>query len=268
MGAGFIYVLTNPSFPGLVKIGYADVPERRVEELNRSEGLPRAFRLYCTLEVPDRLADKDVHAIIDRLNPGLRVKETVGGRRRVREFYRMSADDARALLENIAGVAGGRDRLKLHASPADGCGAAGMAEPSVREEVASGTPAEPGDVRSAGEGFPAAGDGDSSLLYAEIERRVLAYGDVWSKPSKTDGVYQAFYVEGKKRRFLKAERQNTSVKLYLMAKGFEMHDPKKMTAPNHTHARPEEELLARVRNMAELEDAMLLIRQSYESVKT
>lgn len=43
---GFIYILTNPSFPQYVKIGYADNVEKRLEQLNRSECIPFAFRLY------------------------------------------------------------------------------------------------------------------------------------------------------------------------------------------------------------------------------
>lgn len=43
---GVIYILTNPSFPEYVKIGYADDAKRRLKELNRSECTPFAFRLY------------------------------------------------------------------------------------------------------------------------------------------------------------------------------------------------------------------------------
>ena len=34
---GVIYILTNPSFPDYVKIGYADDVDRRLKELNRSD---------------------------------------------------------------------------------------------------------------------------------------------------------------------------------------------------------------------------------------
>ena len=42
----YIYILTNPSFPNLVKIGYAKDVERRVKELNRSSCIPFPFRIY------------------------------------------------------------------------------------------------------------------------------------------------------------------------------------------------------------------------------
>lgn len=44
---GVIYILTNPSFPEYVKIGYADDIDKRLQQLNRSE---------CSLRLP-RLCD-------------------------------------------------------------------------------------------------------------------------------------------------------------------------------------------------------------------
>ena len=34
---GVIYILTNPSFPDYVKIGYADDIDKRLKQLNRNE---------------------------------------------------------------------------------------------------------------------------------------------------------------------------------------------------------------------------------------
>lgn len=51
---GVIYILTNPSFKEYVKIDYADDVEKRLKELNRSECIPFAFRLYAYYEVPQR----------------------------------------------------------------------------------------------------------------------------------------------------------------------------------------------------------------------
>ena len=111
--SGVIYILTNPSFPDYVKIGYAENIERRLNQLNRSECIPFAFRVYATYEVNSRLSDLKIHAIIDRLNPNLRSIENFNGRTRVREFYAMSPEDAYAILEAIAEIHGCADRLKL-----------------------------------------------------------------------------------------------------------------------------------------------------------
>ena len=57
MSNGVIYILTNPSFPEYVKIGYADDINKRLNQLNRSECIPFAFRVYATYEVNSRLSD-------------------------------------------------------------------------------------------------------------------------------------------------------------------------------------------------------------------
>lgn len=109
---GVIYILTNPSFPDYVKIGYATDIEKRLAQLNRSECIPFAFRVYATYEVSIPLQDKELHALIDRLNPELRAIDTFDGKTRTKEFYAMSAEDAYALLESIAKLGGTMDKLK------------------------------------------------------------------------------------------------------------------------------------------------------------
>lgn len=110
---GVIYILTNPSFPQFVKIGYATDIEKRLRELNRSECIPYAFRVYAVYEVDSKLSDKKIHAIIDKLNPDLRSIENFDGKKRVREFYAMSPEDAYSILEAIAEIHGCTDKLKL-----------------------------------------------------------------------------------------------------------------------------------------------------------
>lgn len=110
---GYIYILTNPSFPNYVKIGYADKVEERVAQLNRTECTPFAFRIYATYEVSERLKDIPVHQIIDQLNPSLRSVDEVEGKTRIREFYAMTSEDAYKLLEGIAKINGLENNLKL-----------------------------------------------------------------------------------------------------------------------------------------------------------
>lgn len=110
---GVIYILTNPSFPDYVKIGYADNMDHRLHQLNRSECIPFAFRVYATYEVSSRLSDLKIHSIIDKLNPNLRSIESFNGKQRVREFYAMSPEDAYSILEAIAEIHGCADKLKL-----------------------------------------------------------------------------------------------------------------------------------------------------------
>lgn len=109
---GVIYILTNPSFKEYVKIGYAHDIEKRLQQLNRSETVPYAFRAYATYEVDGELTDKELHNLIDKLNPDLRTIENFEGKKRVKEFYEMSKEDAFAILESIAKISGTTDRLK------------------------------------------------------------------------------------------------------------------------------------------------------------
>lgn len=109
---GCIYILTNPSFPEYVKIGYATNLEARIKQLNRSETIPFAFRAYAIYEVDRPLTDKELHKLIDKLNPELRAIDEFDGKPRVKEFYEMSKEAAYELLECIAKISGTTDRLK------------------------------------------------------------------------------------------------------------------------------------------------------------
>ena len=109
---GYIYIMTNPSFEEYVKIGYAKNVKQRLDDLNRSSAVPFAFRIYATYEVDSELSDKKLHSILDKLNPDLRSTEEINGKKRVREFYAMTPEDAYAILEAIAEINGFKHRLK------------------------------------------------------------------------------------------------------------------------------------------------------------
>ena len=110
---GCIYILTNPSFPEYVKIGYATNLKERLNQLNRSEAVPFAFRAYAIYEVDAKLTDKELHNLIDTLNPDLRSIDKFNGKTRVKEFFSMTAEDAYSILSSIAKISGTEDRLHL-----------------------------------------------------------------------------------------------------------------------------------------------------------
>ena len=85
-----------------------------MKQLNNSECIPFAFRIYATYEVEERLTDLKLHALIDQLNPNLRSIDEVDGKKRVREFYAMSKEQAYSILETIAILGGCKDRLHLY----------------------------------------------------------------------------------------------------------------------------------------------------------
>lgn len=111
---GSIYILTNPSFPDYVKIGYSKNVEERINKLNNSEAVPFGFRLYATYDVETQSADKVLHKIIDKLNADLRSIDTINDKVRVREFYLISPEDAYELLEDISIISGTKERLHLY----------------------------------------------------------------------------------------------------------------------------------------------------------
>jgi hypothetical protein len=116
---GVIYILTNPSFPDYVKIGYANDVNERIEQLNREECTPFAFRIYATYAVSDRLKDVPIHKLIDALNPSLRSVDEVGGKQRIREFYAMTPEDALEILKMIATVNGLEENITLYNKTAE-----------------------------------------------------------------------------------------------------------------------------------------------------
>lgn len=108
---GLIYILISPSYPDYVKIGYTKNLEYRLKQLNRSETLPYSFHPYATYETDHELTDKVLHSLIDKLNPTLRTTEVVNGKKRTKEFFEMTPEDAYDILDAIARISGTESRL-------------------------------------------------------------------------------------------------------------------------------------------------------------
>lgn len=102
--AGEIYILINPAFPKLVKIGYADNVQKRVKTLNSNSGLPDPYHVYATYKVKKRLEDLKLHKLIDSLDSDLRHAKN-------KEFYEMTPEKAYAILSAIAEINGDEDLL-------------------------------------------------------------------------------------------------------------------------------------------------------------
>ncbi len=84
-GKGFVYVLSNPSMPGMLKIGKTTRrPEQRVAELNAASGVPTPFRIEATV------AANDVHALEQRVHDILKAQRV----NRNREFFETSVENA------------------------------------------------------------------------------------------------------------------------------------------------------------------------------
>lgn len=91
----FLYVMTNPAFPGMVKIGMSKDPVQRRRSLSAPSGVPRPFAIYATLRVPETVTDIQVHNLLGSLRPDLRVNGQ-------REFFLLSPEEAYNLLQQLA----------------------------------------------------------------------------------------------------------------------------------------------------------------------
>ena len=89
--SGFVYVLTNPTIPDLVKIGKTINLEERVRSLSSHSGVPVPFEVYYSCEVsdPDKV-EKHLHDGFGdhRVNPK-------------REFFRINPERVVSILKLV-----------------------------------------------------------------------------------------------------------------------------------------------------------------------
>ncbi|MCL2147559.1 MAG: GIY-YIG nuclease family protein [Synergistaceae bacterium] len=115
MSKGIVYILTNPSLDGWVKIGMStrnDI-DARLAELNRPANIPLSYRAYAIYEVDKpQEVEKHIHNLFDIIDENLHARETLsGGRVREREFFRISPEKAFAVFINIANLRGDMESL-------------------------------------------------------------------------------------------------------------------------------------------------------------
>jgi len=107
---GWVYVISNRSMPGLVKIGYTmKDPELRASELNGT-GVPTPYAVdYEVLVEEPRSIEQKAHAGLSQYREG-------------KEWFRLSAEDAIAGIKNIIGTGAflenykNADRMKAEAT--------------------------------------------------------------------------------------------------------------------------------------------------------
>ena len=91
---GWVYVLTNPAMPGLVKIGLTRNPSARAAELTVATGVPAPFVIAWCRAVSDCAT---VESAVHRLLDDRRVSDK-------REFFRCDVKTARQVIEAAAGT--------------------------------------------------------------------------------------------------------------------------------------------------------------------
>ena len=98
MSASLVYILTNPSLQGWIKIGYTEHNDiqQRLNSLNSSTAVPLSFRVYATLHT-DKPKDVEqrIHRLLDIIDPSLHsIEKLDSGKERVREFFQISPEKA------------------------------------------------------------------------------------------------------------------------------------------------------------------------------
>lgn len=98
MPRGHIYVLSNPSFPGLLKIGRAKGSrgsvERRVRELSAPTSVPTPFVIELQIEVGDVVrAEREAHSRLVAFR-----------RNRRREFFEIEMHIARRVVTEVCAM--------------------------------------------------------------------------------------------------------------------------------------------------------------------
>ena len=91
MAKGFVYVLSNEAFQGLLKIGFSrKVPSERATELDTT-GVPSPFTVeyYCLVEGDIEL-ESAVHRSLDAKR-----------HRKDREFFRIGVNEAVAAIQRV-----------------------------------------------------------------------------------------------------------------------------------------------------------------------
>ena len=116
MSKGLVYILTNPSMPEYVKIGFTsdlDI-KKRLRELNNPTSVPLCFRAYATLEVEDpEKIEESVHGLFDIIDPNLHSIEIMeNGKKRKREFFKVTPERAFAVLNIVATLNNSLNGLK------------------------------------------------------------------------------------------------------------------------------------------------------------
>lgn len=92
--AGYVYLLVNPSMPGLVKVGRTShPPSERAAALGGATGVPTPFEVVFEVLVPDqRAAEAYVHSVLEER--GCRVADN-------REFFAVQPEEVVQLMMDV-----------------------------------------------------------------------------------------------------------------------------------------------------------------------
>ena len=93
-GCQWVYVLTNPTMPGLCKIGFTkNKPSDRVKQINSATGVPINFEVAYTFPCFNAHdLEQEIHHYLQE--EGFRVNNK-------KEFFNISVDEAKAVINKL-----------------------------------------------------------------------------------------------------------------------------------------------------------------------
>jgi len=98
-----VYLLSNESIPGWVKIGRTNQVDRRLKELYNTS-VPLPFKLEDAIQTKSLREsselEKSIHSIIDTINPNLR-RNTEANRR---EFFKLTTDQGKEVFNLVSKI--------------------------------------------------------------------------------------------------------------------------------------------------------------------
>lgn len=109
MAKEIVYILTNPSLAGWIKIGMTSKNDiaQRLKQLNNSEAIPLDFRVYALLRCDDaHKTESLIHRLFDAINPEIHaIEQRANGRVRKKEFFQIEPEKAYEVMETVVALA-------------------------------------------------------------------------------------------------------------------------------------------------------------------
>lgn len=109
MAKEIVYILTNPSLAGWIKIGMTSKNDiaQRLKQLNNSEAIPLDFRVYALLHCDDaHQTESLIHRLFDTINPEIHaIEQRANGRVRKKEFFQIEPEKAFEVMETVVALA-------------------------------------------------------------------------------------------------------------------------------------------------------------------
>ena len=113
---GMVYILTNPSFDGWIKIGQTTDVKKRIKDLSDKTSVPLSYRLYATYRTNKFVeVETVIHNLIDTIDSRLRSQELdeKGKIIRRREFFHTTPEKAFKIFKEVAKLLDESEKVKL-----------------------------------------------------------------------------------------------------------------------------------------------------------